>query len=47
LGEPKIEAIVGEHASPRCIDQGTRGRGGALQPGVPELVGAPLTAATP
>jgi len=41
LGERKIEALVGEHAAPRCTDLGARGRGGALQPAVPELVGAP------
>ena len=47
LGECGIEGLVGEHASPRCIDQNDCGRGGALQPAVPELVGAPQRAATP
>ena len=47
LGERNIEAFVCEHAVPQCTDQGARGRGGALQLAVPELVGAPQTAATP
>ena len=47
LGERKIEAFVCEHAVPQCFDQGACGRGGALQPAVQELVGAPQPVATP